>query len=144
MFLLSAAFAAGCVWWDDLSGLGLETSETATEQLQHAEADAIEARRAMLHDASLQRADLVNRLSKEVSDLQAEIDRLSARADRASGAAWEAAFATLEAMRRRWGLAVLRLEMLEGFTRPTWDEVKALFRKASTRCGMGSKDRACG
>ena len=139
-----AALAVSCIWWDDLSGVGLEPRETPTERRDQAKAEVVEATAAMRYLAGAQKAELADRLTQEVVEIQAGIDRLATEADRVRGAARELARATLEAMRQRWTLAMKRLETAERATRSTWDEVRSVQEKAAPRCGMGSKIRACG
>lgn len=144
LFVGLASLAVSCIWRDDLSDVTLEPRATATEHRAGASTEAIEAATATCYLAAADRAELVDRLTQDVAEIQAGIDRLAAESNRVRGAARALTQVTLEAMRRRWALTMKRLETAERARRSTWDDAKSGPSNPAPRCGMGLKKRACG
>jgi len=61
--------------------------EIAAAQLDKAKLETKEAAQSMREYAYAEKAEFVNKMQKELVDIQGELDRLGAKVDRASGAA---------------------------------------------------------
>ena len=110
-FLIVAALAVGCTSTDGKPEGGPKQSETAPAQ-------------AMQDYTYAQKAEFVDKMKKELVEIQEELDRLSAKVDRSSGAAKADARTKLEAVREKWAQAKKQLDQAENATESTWDDVK--------------------
>jgi len=116
-FLIVAAFAVGCTSTDEKPAGGPKQSETGPAQ-------------AMQDYTYAQKAEFVDKMKKELVEIQEELDRLSAKVDRSSGAAKADARTKLEAVREKWAQAKKQLDQAESATDSTWDDVKGGFKKS--------------
>jgi len=116
-FLIVAALAVGCTSTDGKPAGGPKQSETGPAQ-------------AMQDYTYAQKAEFVDKMKKELVEIQEELDRLSAKVDRSSGAAKADARTKLEAVREKWAQAKKQLDQAESATDSTWDDVKGGFKKS--------------
>jgi chromosome segregation ATPase len=119
-FLLVAGLAAGCPSTDGESAARRDKATTETK----------EAALAIQDFAYAQKAEFVDKMKKELVEIQGELDRLSAKVDRSSGAAKADAKTKLEAVREKWAQAKKQLDQAESATESTWDDVKVGFKKS--------------
>jgi peptidoglycan hydrolase CwlO-like protein len=115
-FLIVAALAVGCKSKDEKSPVGLKQSQTAAPQ-------------AMPDYTYAQKAEFVDKMKKELVQIQEELDQLSAKVDRSSGAAKADAKTQLDAVRDKLTQAKKQLDQAESATESTWDDVKGGFKK---------------
>ena len=128
-FLLVAAFAVGCKKTDGKSAAETKHRENAAEQLDKAKTETKEAAQAKQDYAYAQKAEFVDKMKKELVDIQEELDRLSAKVERSSGAAKADAKAKLEVVREKWAQAKKQLDQAESATESTWNDMKDGFKK---------------
>ena len=123
--LLCAGIAVGCSSTDAASDGGPSPNGTAAAQLEKAKAHTKAATQAIEDYAYSQKTEFVDRMKKDLADIQAELDGLAAKVDSSSNAAQADAKAKLEAVREKWAQAKKQLDQAESATESTWDEVKA-------------------
>jgi hypothetical protein len=130
LFSLAVALAVGCTPAEGKSAAGPIHRETAAAQLGKAKTETKEAALAIQDYAYTQKAELVDKMKKELADIQEELDRLSAKVDGSSDAAKADAKTKLEAVRKKWAQAKKQLDQAESATESTWDDVKGGFKKS--------------
>jgi chromosome segregation ATPase len=128
-FLLVAAFAVGCKSTDGKSAAETKQRENAAAQLDKAKTETKEAAQAVQDYAYAQKTEFVEKMKKELVEIQEELDRLSAKVERSSAAAKADAKVKLEAVREKWAQAKKQLDQAESATESTWDDVKGGFKK---------------
>ncbi len=132
-FFLAAGLAMGCASTErrpaaepsQAGGAAAEVDKGKTEADQAAR-DAQEAQ----DYAYAKKADLIDKMTKELADIQAELDRLSAKVEKSTGEAKAEAKLKLEAAREQWAKAKKQLEAAQGATESTWDDVKSGVKKS--------------
>jgi uncharacterized membrane-anchored protein YhcB (DUF1043 family) len=129
-FLFIAGLAVGCASTDGKSAVGSRQSETAAAQLDKGQADTKEAAQAIQDYPYAQKAEFVDKMKKDLAEIQKELDRLSAKVDKSSGAAKEDAKTQLNAVREKWAQAKKQLDQAESATESTWDDVKSGVKKS--------------
>jgi len=129
-FLLVAGLAVSCASTDGKSAAGPRQRENAAAQLDKAKMETKEAAQAMQDYTYAQKAEFVDKMKKELAEIQEELDRLSAKVEKSSGAAKAEAKKQLEAVREKWALAKKQLDQAESATESTWDSVKGGFKKS--------------
>ena len=128
-FLLVAAFAVGCKSTDGKSAAETKHREDAAAQLDKAKTETKEAAQAVQDYTYAQKAEFVEKMKKELAEIQEELDRLSAKVERSSGAAKADAEAKLEVMREKWAQAKKQLDQTESATESTWNDMEGAFKK---------------
>jgi chromosome segregation ATPase len=128
-FLLVAACAVGCKSTDGKSAAEAKHHEDAAAQLDKAKTETKEAAQAVQDYAYAQKAEFVEKMKKELADIQEELDRLSAKVERSNGAAKADAEAKLEVVREKWAQAKKQLDQTESATESTWNDVESAFKK---------------
>ena len=128
-FLIVAALAVGCKSTDEKPAVGPKPSETVAAQRDKAETEVKEAAQAMQDYAYAQKAEFVDKMRKELADIQEELDRLSTKVDRSSSAAKADAKTQLDAVREKWAQAKKQLDQADSATESTWNDVKDGFKK---------------
>jgi ferredoxin-NADP reductase len=130
LFLLVAALAACCTSVDAKSAAGSKQSKTAALQLDQAKTEAKEAARAIQDYAYAQKAEFVDKMKKELLEIEVETNRLAFEVDRSSSTAKADAKAELDAVREKWARAKKQLDQAESATESTWKQVKGGFKKS--------------
>jgi hypothetical protein len=128
-FLLVAAFAMGCKSTDGKSAAETKHREDAAAQLDKAKTETKEAAQAVQDYAYAQKAEFVEKMKKELAEIQEELDRLSTKVERSSGAAKTDAKAKLEEVREKWAQTKKQLDQTESATESTWNDVESTFKK---------------
>jgi exonuclease VII large subunit len=123
-FLGAAALAMACTTKDGKSAVPPKQERSAAAHLEKAKAETKEAAQAVRDYAYAEKAEFVDRMKKELVNIQEELDRLGAKVDRANGAAKADAKVKLERARDKWAQAKKRLDQAETATESSWDDVK--------------------
>ena len=127
-FLLVAALATGCPSTDKKPAVKAKPSETVIAKFNMVKTETKEAAQAVEDYAYAQKAEFVDKMKKELTEIQEELDRLSAKVERSSGEAKADAKTKLDAVREKWTQAKKQLDRAEGATESTWDDVKGGFK----------------
>jgi Arc/MetJ family transcription regulator len=127
---LAAGFTAGCKSREGTSAIAPKQGEIAAAQLDKAKLETKEAAQSMREYAYAEKAEFVNKMKKELVDIQGELDRLGAKVDRASGAAKADAKVKLATVREKWTQTKQQLDRAETATASNWDEVKNGFKQS--------------
>jgi uncharacterized protein YukE len=128
-FVLAAALATGCAPVEEKSAAGPTRGETAARR-EKAKTEVKEAARAIQDYAYAQKAELIDKMNKELVEIQNEVDRLAAKVDQSSDTAKEEAKTKVTALREKYIQAKKQLEQAESATESTWDEMKGRFKKS--------------
>ena len=117
-FLLGAIFAAGC-----------NKEETATQQLDQAQAKTEAAAQDMKDYTYAQKNEFVEKMQGQMTALNRDLDQLSARIEKSSDAAKSEAKPKLQVLREKAARLNQKLDDARGATESSWDDVKAGFKK---------------
>jgi hypothetical protein len=128
--LLIAGVATGCASADGKSSPASRDRGTAAVQLDKAKAETREAAQAVQDYAYAQKAEFVDKMKRDLVEIQGELDQLSAKVDKSRGAAKAGAKTKLESVREKWAQAKKHLDQAESATESTWDDVKNGTKKA--------------
>ena len=116
-FIIVAALALGCA----------STDRKSSAAPRQSGAEAAQPNRDYTY---AQKAAFIDKMKKELADMQEEMDRLSAKIDRSTGEAKADAKARLEVVREKWIRAKKQLDQAESATESTWKDVQRGFNKA--------------
>jgi NTP pyrophosphatase (non-canonical NTP hydrolase) len=114
-YLLFTLLAFGCT---------PEAPKTPEARLEAAKEETKEAARALKEYTFAQKDEFVTHMKAELAEMQTVMDTLSTSA---SAEAKE----QLEQLREQWARAKTRLEVAEGATEESWEELKAGFKTAN-------------
>lgn len=121
-FLFVAGLAVGCRSTD--GGSATKPEHRASVAAQKAATETKQAIRATQDYAYAQKAEMVERMKKDLGEIRRELDRLSVKVSNARGAVRANAKAKLDAAREKWANMNKRLDSAESATESTWDDVK--------------------
>lgn len=127
-FLLTAAFAVDCT--PGKSADGPTPPQTAAAKLDKAKTETKEAARAVQDYAYAQKAELIDKMNKELAGIQEELDRLSAKVDNSSDMAKADAKTKVDAVRAKVVRVKKQLDQAENATESNWNEVKGGFKES--------------
>jgi Arc/MetJ family transcription regulator len=127
---LAAGFTAGCKSRDGTSAIAPKQGQIAAAQPDKAKLETKEAAQSMREYAYAEKAEFVNKMKKELVDIQGELDRLGNKVDRASGAAKADGKVKLATVREKWTQTKQQLDRTETATASNWDEVKNGFKQS--------------
>lgn len=127
VILVSAALAVGCKPSEEktLSVKG----ETSAQQIDKMSKDAKELSLDLKEYAYSQKAEFVEKMKSQVTELNAELEKLSAKVANASDAAKSEAKPKLEALRVQVAGLNKQLDDAKNATESTWNDVKSGFQK---------------
>ncbi len=120
----------GCNSRDSKSAAALKPQGSAAVHLEKAKAETREVAQAMRDYAYAEKAEFVDRMGKELVNIQEELDRLGTKVDKASGAAKADARVELRTARGKWAQAKKQLDQAEIATESSWDDVKTGFKQS--------------
>jgi chromosome segregation ATPase len=117
-FLLGAIFAAGC-----------NKEETASQQLDQAQAKTEAAAQDMKDYTYAQKNEFVEKMQGQMTALNRDLEQLSAKIEKSSDAAKAEAKPKLQVLREKAARLNQKLDDARGATESSWDDVKAGFKK---------------
>ncbi|MBN1655322.1 MAG: hypothetical protein JXA30_16265 [Deltaproteobacteria bacterium] len=128
--LFLAVLVEGCTSTERKSAAGSKPGETAASELDRAKSETKEAARAIQDYAYAQKAEFVDKMKRELVEVEQELDRLAFEVDRSNSAAKAEAEKKLGAVRDNWARAKKQLDQAERATESTWDKMKAGFKRS--------------
>jgi hypothetical protein len=106
-------------------------SGLATEvQKDKAKTETKEAAQAIRDYSYAEKAEFVDKMKKELGEVEREMDRLSAKVDSSGSAAKTDAKQKLEAVRAQWTKAKEQLAQAESATQASWSDVRDAFKES--------------
>jgi cytochrome c556 len=117
--LCAAAFAVGC-----------NKEQTASEQLDKAQAETKQAAQDMKDYTFAQKAEFVEKMQVQLAALNQDLDQLSAKIEKSSEATKAEAKPKLQALRDQTVQLSKQLAEVKNATESTWDSVKNGFNTA--------------
>ena len=117
-----AAFAVGCN--------KETTSPPVSEQVETVKTETKQAAQDMKDYTFAQKAEFVEKMQGQLTELNKDLDQLSAKIDSSSDAVKAEAKPKLQALRDQAAQLHKQLDEAKNATESTWDSVKAGFQKA--------------
>jgi cytochrome c556 len=127
-FLLVAAFGVGCKPAEEKSAA--EKSDAMAAQYDKAKKETKEATQDMKDYAYGQKAEFVETMQNQLTEINRDLDHLSAKIEKASDTAKAEAKPKLQALREQSANLNKQLDTARGATESTWDSVKGGSKKA--------------
>ena len=117
-FLSVAAFTVSC-----------DKSQTTSQQLDQVQEKATEAAQDMKDYTFAQKAEFVEKMQGQLTELNRDLDQLAAKIEKSSDAVKAEAKPKLQALREQTAQLNKQLEDVKNATESTWDSVKGGFKK---------------
>ena len=127
-FLVVAAFGVGCKPAEEKSAA--EKSDAMPAQYDKAKKETKEATQDMKDYAYGQKAEFVETMQTQLTEINRDLDHLSAKIEKASDTAKAEAKPKLQALREQSASLNKQLDAAKGATESTWDSVKGGSKKA--------------
>ena len=125
-FLSATVFTMGC-----------KKAETPSQQLDKVQVKTAEAAHEFKEYTFAQKAEFTQQMGLQLAELDRELDQLAAKIEKANEAAKAEAKPKLQALRDQTAHLNKQLEEAKNATEPTWNEVKAGFRKGVSELKEG-------
>ena len=125
-FLSVVAFAVGC-----------SKEQTASQQIEKVQTETKQAAQDMKDYTFAQKAEFVKQMQSQLTALDQDLDKLSAKIESSSAAVKAEAKPKLQALRDQTAQLNKQLEEAKSATEPTWNEVKAGFKKGVSELKEG-------
>ena len=116
--LALSAFAVGC-----------NKEPTTSQQLDKAQAETKQAAQDMKDYTYAQKAEFVEKMQAQLSELNRDLDQLAAKIEKSSDAIKAEAQPKLQALRDQMAQLNKQLDEAKNATESTWDSVKGGFKK---------------
>jgi len=113
-----AAFTVSC-----------DKSQTTSQQLDQVQGKATEAAQDMKDYTFAQKAEFVEKMQSQLTELNRDLDQLAAKIEKSSDAVKAEAKPKLQALREQTAQLNKQLEDVKNATESTWDSVKGGFKK---------------
>jgi cytochrome c556 len=125
---LAVAFVAGCKPSAETSAT--DNREATANQFDKVTREAKEAAQEMKDYAYAQKAEFVEKMQNQLSELNKDLDQISAKIEKSSDAAKAGVKTRYQALRDQAARLNRQLDEAKDATESTWDSVKAGTRKA--------------
>ncbi|MFA6543178.1 MAG: hypothetical protein WCS99_02055 [Limisphaerales bacterium] len=113
-----AAFTVGC-----------KKAETPSQQLDKVQAKTSEAAQEMKDYTFAQKAEFIEKMQGQLTEINKDLDQLAAKVDKSSAAAKAEAQPKLQALREQTVRLNKQLDEVRNSTESTWNDVKTGFKK---------------
>jgi cytochrome c556 len=126
-FLAVAAFAIGCNPSEEKAVM--ENREATSRQFDKVKTETKQAAQEMKDYAYAQKAEFVDKMQTQLTEINKELDQLSSRIEKSSDAAKAEARPKLQALRDQTAKLTQQLDEARSASESTWNDVKAGFKK---------------
>ena len=127
--LAVSAFAVGC-----------NKEPTTSQQLDKAQAETKQAAQDMKDYTYAQKAEFVEKMQAQLSELNRDLDQLAAKIEKSSDAIKAEAQPKLQALRDQMAQLNKQLDEAKNATESTWDNVKAGTKEAYNKLADGFQE----
>ena len=126
-FLSAAAFAVGCKPSAEKSAA--DNREATAQQMDKVKQETKEAAQDMKDYAYAQKAEFVEKMHGQLTELNRDLDQLAARIEKCSDAVKAEGKPKLQSLRDQTARLNKQLDEVKNATESTWDSVKNGFKK---------------
>jgi exonuclease VII large subunit len=130
LLIFAAASASGCLFTQDKEAAVEEELGLAATRLDRVKSESKEAVQATRDYANQERIEFVDKMKRDLHEMDKELQRLVAKVDSAKGQAKADAKVKFADAREKWAQAKQGLEKAESAGDDNWEEVKASSEKA--------------